>query len=415
MRFSKKVCLGIVVGMMATGTALANPFDDVPRDHWAYDAVQTLAKDGVIDGYGDNTFRGDKPITRYEMAQLVGRAVSRERLGTAEDKALIEKLSKEYADELNSMGIRFAAVEKKTAGVSDLKISHWFQTENTYGDTTAPSDDRAHEYELEYRLTAEKQISPKLSAQLQLECMSYWDNDGWRQQRKDDGVYMRQGFIKYAPDEKTTFLGGKSAYWLAGGALGDDYVSGIYASRKVGANTTVQGLFGYYNGSQYAKDRGQRIFYTGVDTKAGLVDLGAHYISTNKNLVNDKTSNVWALTAGVPLGKSGVTLSGAYGKNTKADSDGALTKVQLASKLGKTDAFLQYWKQGANLDLPMENGNHLTWWGDEYNNDGHKGYRLILGQPISANCYGELWYGTYKNLRSDESGHKFGWAMTFSY
>ena len=89
--------------------------------------------------------------------------------------------------------------------------------------------------------------------------------------------------------------------------------------------------------------------------------------------------------------------------------------MQLASKLGKTDAFLQYWKQGANLDLPMENGNHLTWWGDEYNNDGHKGYRLILGQPISANCYGELWYGTYKNLRSDESGHKFGWAMTFSY
>ena len=221
MRFSKKVCLGIVVGMMATGTALANPFDDVPRDHWAYDAVQTLAKDGVIDGYGDNTFRGDKPITRYEMAQLVGRAVSRERLGTAEDKALIEKLSKEYADELNSMGIRVAAVEKKTAGVSDLKISHWFQTENTYGDTTAPSDDRAHEYELEYRLTAEKQISPKLSALMQLECMTYWDNDGWRAQRKDDGVYMRQGFIKYQPDAKTTFVGGKQAYWLAGGALAD--------------------------------------------------------------------------------------------------------------------------------------------------------------------------------------------------
>ena len=169
MRFSRKVCLGVVVGMMATGTALANPFDDVPRDHWAYDAVQELAKDGVIDGYGDNTFRGDKMMTRYEMAHLVGRAVSREHLANAADKALIEKLSKEYADELGSMGIRVAQVEKKTAGVSDLKISHWFQTENTYGDTTASKDDGAHEYELEYRLTAEKQISPKLSAHMQLE------------------------------------------------------------------------------------------------------------------------------------------------------------------------------------------------------------------------------------------------------
>lgn len=43
-----------------------------------------------------------------------------------------------------------------------LKISHWIQTENTYGDTTAKTNDKAHEYELEYRLTAEMQISPKL-------------------------------------------------------------------------------------------------------------------------------------------------------------------------------------------------------------------------------------------------------------
>ena len=42
--------------------AAANPFSDVPRDHWAYDAVTQLAADGVVEGYGDGTFRGDRNI-----------------------------------------------------------------------------------------------------------------------------------------------------------------------------------------------------------------------------------------------------------------------------------------------------------------------------------------------------------------
>ena len=58
----------LVVGAASTTFAAANPFSDVPTDHWAYDAVAQLAKDGVVDGYGDTSFRGDKAITRYEMA-----------------------------------------------------------------------------------------------------------------------------------------------------------------------------------------------------------------------------------------------------------------------------------------------------------------------------------------------------------
>ena len=42
----------LVVGAVSTTFAAANPFADVPTDHWAYDAVSTLAADGVIEGYG---------------------------------------------------------------------------------------------------------------------------------------------------------------------------------------------------------------------------------------------------------------------------------------------------------------------------------------------------------------------------
>ena len=62
------ITTALVVGAASTTFAAANPFSDVPADSWAYDAVTKLAQDGVINGYGDGTFRGDNTITRYEMA-----------------------------------------------------------------------------------------------------------------------------------------------------------------------------------------------------------------------------------------------------------------------------------------------------------------------------------------------------------
>ncbi|VBB08355.1 Hypothetical protein LUCI_3627 [Lucifera butyrica] len=113
------LALVFVLGIATTAFAAANPFDDVPAHHWAYSAVAKLAADGIIDGYGDGTFRGDKVMTRYEMASMVGRAISRSDRANAEDKALISKLSAEFADELNSLGVR---VSKLEANASNIKL-----------------------------------------------------------------------------------------------------------------------------------------------------------------------------------------------------------------------------------------------------------------------------------------------------
>ena len=93
--------------------AAANPFEDVPADHWAYDAIAQLAADGVIEGYGDGTYRGDREITRFEMAQMVARAMAK----GGGNKALLDKLAAEFADELNQLGVRVAALEKKVDNV----------------------------------------------------------------------------------------------------------------------------------------------------------------------------------------------------------------------------------------------------------------------------------------------------------
>ena len=71
------ITAALVVGAASTTFAANNPFSDVPADSWAYDAVSTLAADGVINGYPDGTYQGQNTMTRYEMAQIVARAMAK--------------------------------------------------------------------------------------------------------------------------------------------------------------------------------------------------------------------------------------------------------------------------------------------------------------------------------------------------
>lgn len=95
----------------------ANPFMDVPMNHWAYDAVEKLAAAGVIEGYPDGSFKGQKPITRYEMSMMVARAMASGGLG-GEDGALLKRLIVEFKDELDALGVK---VDGMDARLTDLE------------------------------------------------------------------------------------------------------------------------------------------------------------------------------------------------------------------------------------------------------------------------------------------------------
>ena len=94
--------------------AVAPSFSDVPAGHWAYDAVAKLAKAGIVDGYTDKTFKGDKAMSRYEVAFVVAKAMDKYEKADEDYKQLIDKLSSEFAAELNRLGARIAKVEAKT-------------------------------------------------------------------------------------------------------------------------------------------------------------------------------------------------------------------------------------------------------------------------------------------------------------
>ena len=96
-----------------TSAFAANPFSDVTPQDWAYQAVAQLASQGIVNGYPDGTFQGQNNITRYEMAQMVAKALVRQDRVDAEQNAIINRLANEFSAELNNLGVRVATLENK--------------------------------------------------------------------------------------------------------------------------------------------------------------------------------------------------------------------------------------------------------------------------------------------------------------
>ncbi len=109
--------------LASDAAAGARPFRDLPRGHWAYDAVQALSAKGMLTGFSDDTFRGDKPVTRYSFAVALARAMEQMPANrapgqgpmAAADLATIQRLLGEFNDELSLLGVRLGSVEEKLA------------------------------------------------------------------------------------------------------------------------------------------------------------------------------------------------------------------------------------------------------------------------------------------------------------
>ena len=145
----KKLALVLVLVLAFALPVFANPFVDVPLNHWAYDSVQSLAAKGIIVGYPDGTFGGGKSLTRYEFAEATAKALAYVEgmdFASADDVAILEKLAIEFADELASLGVTVADLEASlganTEAIAALettvaKLDTFFEPVKITGDFTA--------------------------------------------------------------------------------------------------------------------------------------------------------------------------------------------------------------------------------------------------------------------------------------
>ena len=116
----KKILALAAVAALTAGVSAyaANPFSDVSTDDWAYQAVSDLSDQGVVEGYPDGTFKGERNMTRYELAQIIARLMAKEDQLNAEQQATLDKLAGEYADELANLGVRVSNLEKKVGNIA---------------------------------------------------------------------------------------------------------------------------------------------------------------------------------------------------------------------------------------------------------------------------------------------------------
>ena len=383
MKKSLVLAMAMALGVTASAYA-ANPFSDVPAGHWAYDAVNKLAAEGVVDGYPDGTYGGDKLMTRYEMAQIVAKAMAK--------GANVDKLAAEFADELDSLGVRVANLEKKA---DNVKITG--QIRASYGD----SDERGNYGKLRTRLFLNGQVNEDwtYTARLQNE-QDYTDNDGEDSEVKLNWAYVsgRVGGVKLDA--------GRMNFKPHTGNILDDEFDAL----KVSYGKEVK-LTGYV-GKAEATDNiatyedGDRLYIVDVTGKIGVVDAYASYY----NMDNADKREIYNVGVAVPVVKD-LKLSAEY-MYGDADDDmgldnsgwvaGLAYKGAKASQPGSWGIYANYYDMPALTYLKSTNNTYANGVMDDWNctkfdtedggYDGYEGFEVGANVALAKNIVAAVKY-----------------------
>lgn len=184
----KKILAIAAVAALTAGVSAyaANPFSDVSTSDWAYQAVSQLSDQGIVGGYPDGTFRGQRNITRYELAQIIARLMANEDQFNAEQRATIDKLAGEYADELDNLGVRVSNLEAKVGNISwsgDARMK-WAQS---YSDGNAEDG-----FDGRMRINAHAQVNDSTYVEGLLRSdMDFKDNS------EDSNTYMQRLYVHH--------------------------------------------------------------------------------------------------------------------------------------------------------------------------------------------------------------------------
>ncbi|MCX6646977.1 MAG: putative porin [bacterium] len=151
-KLSIMLAAALLLGLAWTTVAYA-AFDDVPADHWAYDAVQYLAGEGLVIGYPDGTYGGDRLLTRYEFAMVISRLyddiLAQIDAGGANPEvdveAVLDKLIEEFQPEIDELR-ELAKLDSDRLGVLEGNVSGFDSRINEVEKLVADMDTRFHPF-----------------------------------------------------------------------------------------------------------------------------------------------------------------------------------------------------------------------------------------------------------------------------
>ena len=353
----KKILALAAVAALTAGVSAyaANPFSDVTPDDWAYQAVSDLSVQGVVEGYPDGTFKGERNMTRYELAQIVARLMAKEDQLNAEQQATLDKLAGEYADELANLGVRVSNLEKKVGNISwngDARMRY----------ISSSKKNAADKYDGRIRLNVKGQVNDSTYVQGQfVNEMNFKDEA--TSNTKMAQIYVNHNFGKNVAVRlgRQPIVFGNQGGWQYNGLEGYDGAQASYNNGKLALTTG----FGQLNASEWgdikeSDEEDATVLSKGVkDTDMyfaqgsydfGFAKLGADYVKFqgefNENNYDHYVAGqeLYGINLNIPVQQFNVF--GEYWKNTTlGDFD---TAWNAGLSYGKAD-----WKKPGTFDLSV--------------------------------------------------------------
>ena len=410
MKKSLVLAMAMALGVTASAYA-ANPFSDVPAGHWAYDSVNKLAAAGIVDGYGNGTFGGDRLMTRYEMAQIVAKAMAK--------GANVDRLAAEFADELDSLGVRVAALEKKSDNVKitgearfryadskgkgnvadsyvgDLRSRIWItgqvNDDWSYTGMIQNIQDFAGDYTGDEKTKTDFQrayVQGKLGG-MAVTAGRYnaFFADGNIYDNRADGVEL-----SYGDKVKLSLAAGKATdeitkLYVLEGTTGGNYAGGALSADFGAVNATA----GYYNFKDILqKDSGidNAIWFVGAGTSFGDFGLNAMYLKGDASYQGHDLDG---------LDDDGYTV-------------GLTWKGAEAAKAGSYGLFANYYDLGGQTYIA-----HTTD-ADTFDGEGFKGYGVGANYTVAKNMvFTAAYYDTKSKLNSSDKDKIIWTDLTFTF
>ena len=347
----KKILALAAVAALTAGVSAyaANPFSDVTPDDWAFQAVSDLSVQGVVEGYPDGSFKGERNMTRYELAQIIARLMAKEDQLNAEQQATLDKLAGEYADELANLGVRVANLEKKVGNISwsgDARM----QYQHKLGETTKHADS----WNGRMRINVQGQVNDQVTVNGRfVNEMDFKDGES-------SNTEMDRINAKWTPNDATYVTIGRQGvaldvtgtFWDEDGVF--DGVAAGWDNGKVG----VEAGYGRFKsagnidsawGTVNDNDKVPEAWYGKLTGHiADAADVSAFYLKDGQKAEALNNASVSAWGAGLSYGIGDFTVDGDYvkTKNTPA-GDAALWTAGLTYGEVDTDK-VGSWSLGAH-------------------------------------------------------------------
>ena len=362
----------------------ANPFSDVTPDSWAYQAVSQLANAGVINGYPDGTFKGQNNITRYEMAQMVAKAMANQDRANAEQQAMINRLADEFSNELNNLGVRVARLEDR---VGNVKVT---------GDARLRYRDAEHansKFDARARVQFNAKVNDRTDAVVRLTSGNFElgnSTTGGNADAQIDRAYVNHKF-----GERVSLKAGRFNQVIGGGLAFDGTFDG--AQFNAGNDkVNFQAAYGYMVSGEadgLTKEQNVTNTYLGLTGKVGKHTMvGGFYDRVNQDSDNDY-KNVYGFNVDANFDK--VWVGGEWLKDSHVDESQAWTAgVGFGNydikKQGTWGVKGQYFDQKANAPIVDTTWNHG--YNDTYTKNA-KGWMATVDYALQNNVGLSAYYG----------------------